>query len=226
MAYIYNEEEKNLEMFDTRMRDPIMSLFDSILKVSTSYFHFVIQKHGPKYEQVIEHVERVFAYELYRQWADNQYVKERNFVVNAEIAKHFYPTIQNGKIKIRYPDMVLHGGQETSENLLVCEIKRLENIKIHKKAQTKDLNNLGHFLDDDLIVENNIVPWKAYQYGVYILIGGQTELYDKDSCIQIIRSYVYDWKITIPRVKYNKIICIAYNGDCKNIYFTTLNELV
>lgn len=226
MPYTYNVKERKLEISNSRICEQISSLFDSILKVDSSYLHFVIQKHGPKYEHVIEHVERVFAYELYRNWADNKFVKDNKFVVNAEIAKHFYSTIQKGKVKLRYPDMVLHGGQETSTNLLVCEIKRLENIKTHKNAQTKDLNNLGFFLDENIMIENNILPWKPYQYGVYILIGGRSELRNQDESIRIISEHIKRWKIIVPKEKYDRIICLAYNGDCENIYYTTLNELL
>jgi hypothetical protein len=179
-----------------------------------------------KQSTIIEHVERVFAYELYRQWANNIFVKRHRLVVNAEISKQLYSTPLNKRVKLRYPDMILHGGQSTNNNLLICEIKRLENIRLHKKAQIKDLNNLGVFLNSKLKVKDNIVSWKAFQYGLYILIGNEGALSDKGKFFQIMKKYNQEAKLMVPRLRRPQIICLGYNGDCKNVYYVTLNELI
>lgn len=212
--------------FDCCNYETIESLFDSILEIDTSFLHFIKNGYGAKQDHIIEHVERVFAYELYKQWSNNCYVKENGLRVNAEISKQFYSKPENKKVKLCYPDMVLHGGQETSINLIVCEIKRLENLKTHRKAQTKDLNSLGYFLDSRLKVKDNIVEWKPYKYGVYILIGNDCDLSDQDKSIKILKKHIYLPKFDVSNEQQNKIICLAYNGDCKNLYYATLDELI
>lgn len=228
MVHVYNAENKQLNLFPSDIRKPIKSLFDSLLKVDTSFLHYLKYEDNDEKKQstIIEHVERVFAYELYRQWANNIFVKRHRLVVNAEISKQLYSTPLNKRVKLRYPDMILHGGQSTNNNLLICEIKRLENIRLHKKAQIKDLNNLGVFLNSKLKVKDNIVSWKAFQYGLYILIGNEGALSDKGKFFQIMKKYNQEAKLMVPRLRRPQIICIGYNGDCKNVYYVTLNELI
>lgn len=204
----------------------IESLFDSITSIDSSFLHYIKNGYGPKQDRIVEHVERVFAYELYKRWSENPYVKANGLKVNAEISKQFYFDPENKKVKITYPDMVLHGGQETSDNLIICEIKRYENIKVHRKAQTKDLNSLGYFLNPELKIKNNIVEWKAYKYGVYLLIGEKCDLPNQDCSIQTLKNHIYLPKFDVPKDRRENIICLAYNGDCKNLFYATLDELL
>lgn len=213
-------------LFDDNVSEAIKSLFDSILEINSSFLHYLKSGYGAKQDRIIEHVERVFAYELYKQWTINNYIKKKGLNVNAEISKQFYSTPENKKVKICYPDMVLHGGQENSENIIVCELKRLENIKIHRKAQTKDLNSLGYFMNRQLRVKNNIVDWKAYECGVYILIGYEGDLSNQDASIKILKEHIFMPKFNVPNEQLNRIICLVYNGDCQNLYFATLDELI
>jgi hypothetical protein len=214
------------KLFDYSDSGAIESLFNSILKIDYSFLHYLKNGVGAKQDRIIEYVERVFAYELYKQWSDNTFVKENKLKVNAEISKQFYSTPESKKVKLCYPDMILHSGQETAENLIVCEIKRFENIKLHRKAQTKDLNRLGYFLNSKLKVKDNIVEWKAYKYGVFILIGNECDLADQDKSITVLKDNIYQPKFDVPLEHQNKIICLAYNGDCQNLYYATLDELI
>lgn len=226
MVGTYSKGSQISNLFASKDYEPLKSLFDSILNIDSSFLHYIRNGHGAKQDCIIEHVERVFAYELYKQWSDNNYVKEKGLKVNSEISKQFYSNPENKKVKLCYPDMVLHGGQETVENLIVCEIKRFENLKTHRKAQTKDLNSLGYFLNSQLRVKDNIVEWKAYKYGVYILIGYEGDLVDQDKSIMILKKHIFQPKFDVSNEHQKRIICLAYNGDCENLYYATLDELI
>ena len=227
MYYTYTKENPELKIFKGDICKSIKSLFDSILEIGTSYLHFTKTGYGDKQDRIYEQVERVFAYELYRCWTDNN-SRPNGTIVNAEISKQLYSSPMNKKVKLTYPDMVLHGGQDSSEHLLVCEIKRYENIISHRNAQVKDLNRLGYYLDPNLIVKNNIVEWNPYQYGIYILIGRDDVLSDQNSSLDIIkeRNNIRISKLDVPNERRKKIICLAYNGDKKNIFYTTLDQLI
>ena len=70
------------------------------------------------------------------------------------------------------------------------------------------------------------MSWKAYQYGVYILIGNEGTLSDKGVFFQIMKKYNNEAKLMVTHLRLPKIICLGYNGDCKNVYYVTLNELI
>lgn len=227
MYYTYTKEKPELELFEGDISKSIKSLFDSILDIDASYLHYTKTGYGDKQDRIYEQVERVFAYELYRCWTDNK-SRPNGTIVNAEISKQLYSNPMNKKVKLTYPDMVLHGGQDSSEHFLVCEIKRYENIVSHRNAQVKDLNRLGYYLDPNLSVRDYIVDWKAYQYGVFILIGHDSVLSDQNSSMDILKENINNRKakLDVPYERRNKIICLAYNGDKKNIFYTTLNQLI
>lgn len=224
--YTFTKEKTELSIFEDKMKDSIKSLFESILKVDKTYLHYTNEKSKKKKNrQIFEHVERVFAYELYRRWANNK-SRPKGTIVNAEISKQLYSEPTDEKIKLTYPDMVLHGGQNSSEHFLICEIKRYENVKADSMAQTEDLNKLGYFLNKELMVTDNIVTWKEYQYGVYILIGYKDNLPDMDSSLDYIKSRIKKTELNVLPEYYKKIICLAYNGDKNNIFYTTLDQLI
>ena len=92
-------------------------------------------------------VERSFAYELYHQWSLlldtfwNLNTHNDKLRLNGEITKDL------DLISHSYPDMVLHGGQEYIENqLLVCEIKRVDGSYPDSSKIFDDLKKLSQFL--------------------------------------------------------------------------------
>ena len=224
--YTFTKEKPELSIFQDNMKASIKSLFDSILRIDHTYLHYTNEKSNKKTNrQIFEHVERVFTYELYRQWANNK-SRPKGTVVNAEISKIFYSELADEKVKLTFPDMVLHGGQNSSEHYLICEIKRYENVKANSTAQTEDLNKLGLFLNKALKLKTKIVEWKEYQYGVYILIGYKDSLPDMNSSLDYIKKRIKKNILNVPSEYHKKIICLAYNGDKKNIYYTTLDQLI
>ena len=64
-------------------------------------------------------------------------------MINAEIRKDFVEKIPLAN-NYSYPDMVLHGGNNSSENYIVCEIKRKSTLRCNKEAVTKDFNKWGY----------------------------------------------------------------------------------
>lgn len=109
-----------------------------------------------------KHLERIFAYELYRQWANrlgNPQMNPENLILHGEIVKGF-----ENRTK-RYPDFVLHGSQgDYTHQEIVCEIKR--NKGIQRKAVIDDLSKIVEFFNSDKTFNH---PFKC---GVFILVGG------------------------------------------------------
>ena len=114
-----------------------------------------------------EHVERVFAYELYHQWSI-QCKEEPNFVINAEIPKSIY-SIDNKEIK--FPDLVLHGGQnDLNNNYVIVEIKRSSNS--YSDNYVKDIKKLQIFskqYEAEIYQEKKEV--KGFKHCVFIIEG-------------------------------------------------------
>ena len=125
-------------------------------------------------------VERSFAYELYHQWS-----------LLLEACKGLNPTVNNlrlnGEITKQldlnsrsYPDMILHGGQESLENqILVCEIKRVDGAYPDSKGILDDLKKLSQFLH--LVVSHGSNKIDAhYSAAVFIVANiGRAELENK-----------------------------------------------
>ena len=116
----------------------LYSLFVALKRVSQDYIRFTYHYSDPSDERSkaeISHVERVFAYEFYRQWCDHELIRlTDNIVINAEVPKQLIDVYYNEGKHLYYPDMVLHSGQKDScNNLIICEIKRKEYFESVKK---------------------------------------------------------------------------------------------
>ena len=150
------------------------------------------------------HIERVFAYEFYRQWAnilDDRQNNPQKLSLNAEIIKGFNEETDiiddvETKKKICYPDMVLHRSQTDYENNeIVCEIKVLKNLT--KDNLVADLTKLSCFVKKGALFNH------PYKIGVFLLVGGTLSDISAllaDSIIQNIPSS-------------NKILLVAYKPD-------------
>ncbi len=206
-------------------------LFDSILRVDSSFIEYTIKvKEGGELctSDTIAHLERVFAYELYRQWMnclENNGVK--NLVVNGEVGKYLKNELEkcepnDKKGKDNYPDLVLHKSQGSDEQqIMICEIKR---IGANDSELLRDLYKLSCYL-------NEKVFWKkTFDFGVFILEGNKASLDDikikpgttaifKDKEISI-ESYLKDGK---KEGKFARILCVSYDGI--NINYETLENL-
>ena len=211
-------------------------LFDSMMKVDKCFIEYEINvTEGGKLETVETkaHLERVFAYELYRQWMNLLEEKGvRNLVVNGEIGKCLKGELemqQEGDNEIgrdNYPDLVLHQSQGNDNlQILVCEIKRKEGLGSNGEGLFGDLYKLSCYTNEKIF-------WKKeFDYGVFILEGKDAKLSDlkiksgtttkfKDKEIKI-DDYIQDKNF---QKKFPIIVCAAYDGT--NLEYTTLDKLI
>ena len=98
-------------------------LFEALLKVKKRYLTYDVEFSSTSVDIKKEHLERVFAYELYHQWSvilDQQ--KDNDLILNAEIDKNINETIiemnksdnddSSESLRVNvYPDLVLHQSQ-------------------------------------------------------------------------------------------------------------------
>lgn len=190
-------------------------------------------------ETEITLAERVFAYELYRQWANLLEPYKTGLVLNGETRKDFIRDFQikfkskrnnsnnNSNFAHFYPDIVLHDEnvEESKCNMIVCEIKRYENIG----GTIDDLNKLSLFLSKDLKPKMDEVHWDSYHYAVLLLVGpkkdnneASIELFEKlKNKIEAKRS-----ELDIDSTKQQRIICMTYNGTKESLKYASLKEIM
>lgn len=205
------------------------SLFDAILNVDKSYITYKDNISNESGEEQ-EHLERVFAYELYHQWSkilENKGIKrEGNIVLNGELSKRGTIKIpdnenRNSKKQTVYPDLVLHSSQDNDNNQkMICEIKREKNIQ--SNAISIDLLKLISYTSD-----YHLNGYRPFKYGIFILVGESASLdFIKNRInrnVKIIVKEETDIDITFSHENLRQIICIAYNGDNKLEYDTLEN---
>lgn len=215
----YNQYEK-IEGIDDEMQLLMHSLFNSIQKVTKNYLYWSISEIE---DENIPYVERAFAYELYFQWNMNEdidktpfYKNREEYMINAEIRKDFVEKIPLAN-NYSYPDMVLHGGNNSSKNYIVCEIKRKSTLRCNKEAVTKDLNKIGFFLRNDLHSKYN-VDWNGYKYGIFLLTD-RSDLKPSD-----IVDNINIKELSIGKDLYPRIFCVLYNGN--TIQYESLNNII
>ena len=166
-------------------------MLESICNVDSKY---VVEFKSPvmpeEEEKIVEQVERCFAYELYHQLRlqFEDYDKSKEIVISAEI-----PKCCSGKeASIKYPDLVIHGGQTNQKlQLLVCEIKRYTGTSQScKKKIAKDLTKLGEYICN-LQYENGPIGFDA---GCFIMTNiSKTDLYS------LVKGIIKNKKISIKR---------------------------
>lgn len=209
-------------------------LFNSINRVDQSFIKYNIEDvdhvGASKVIGTKAHLERVFAYELYRQWMN--YLEKngiRNLVVNGEIGKYikdeFAKDLEyNGKKeRDNFPDLVLHKSQGNDEKqIMVCEIKR-EGVK--DGDLLLDLYKLSCYTSEKIF-------WKKpFNYGVFILEGNNASLKQ----LKIKKGTTVRFKDNITSIEewmenekfkknFSKIICVSYNGI--KLEYDQLNNLI
>lgn len=145
-------------------------MLSAILKVEKDYLWYNFISDNTK-ENVKEHLERVFAYEFYHQWRKLLEEKgHKHLFLNGEISKAVKYAIENNKVNVLFPDLVLHGGQDCNDEktqLIACEIKRKE--KISGKKVKEDIESLINYLSEEYFTNT------PFQCGVFILVGETLE---------------------------------------------------
>ena len=209
-------------------------LKQAIEKVNERYIRSGDLEYHPEEETYISLAERVFAYELYRQWANLLEPYKTGLVLNGETRKDFVECFikkfndvkgKNRDSAFFYPDIVLHDEnvQDSKCNMIVCEIKRYENID----GTIDDLYKLDLFLSEELKPKMDGKEWNSYHYAVFLLIGPQM---DKDenpiNLLRELKKKIKRSQLNIEPSKQKRIICITYNGNKSDLISTTLEELL
>lgn len=140
-------------------------MFKAISQVSDNYVTY--SKYIEDNNDMMPHLERTFAYELYRQWMNLiQNEPHYDLTLNAEIDK-LIGIDEASKATTKYPDLVLHRSQSRTNlnQKMVCEIKRkIETLKAEDVGN--DLFKLCLFLDEKVFKEFK------FDYGVFLLVKG------------------------------------------------------
>lgn len=171
--------------------------FRALNKVDKSYVNSSIPKLGKPAEELVE---RVFAYELYRQWANLLEEERSEFILNGEIRKIESRILRNPKNRTKYPDLVLHKGQWESEgNEIVCEIKRQSSInKIDNIVN--DIEKLKFFINPRMKKVSYTSP---YSLGILLVYGSE----DNSSIFETIEKHKVKFKGLTPEEK-GKILIV------------------
>lgn len=209
-----------------------LDLFESIMRVDKRYIRYKVQSSEKKFGYQ-PHLERVFAYELYRQWGNTIESKGYSLVLNAEIQK----TINCGEItyidssdgnKLEqitlYPDLVLHHSQEDDESQsMICEIKR--EHKLTNAQIFSDLYKICKYLSEDVLKNS-----KPFQYGVFILVGEslsfmEDNLQNRPNIIVSGKKKKFEDSLSNDEKElFKKIVCISYDGTI--LEYELLSELI
>lgn len=207
-------------------------LFRAISLVNKKYIDYTIYN-GNKEEKQF-HKERVFAYELYRQWA-NILESECNepLVLNAELDKIIDERIgtesdnedeYNIVEERKYPDIVLHNGQGSDKvQKIICEIKRNTETDISGSLILADLYKLACYMDEEKFHSGK----KPFEYSVFILLNGSLNQIQtiRESKIKVSSNdYLFSqFKLEMSK-HFERIICVTYDGA--TIEYKTLKELL
>ena len=173
--------------------DLLHDLFESIICVEGKYLLYKDKATGKEQK----HLERVFAYELYRQWANIIQIKWGDkLVINGEIEKE--PQLFNHfKSRVhKYPDLVLHSSQGDCDfQGVVCEIK---TTHVTPSSFKDDIDKLNCFV----CCENEDY---RFTFGVFILIGA-----DMDKILDMMDGMEGDVFKATPKERIDRLICVTY----------------
>ena len=183
----------------------MLILLQAVSNVDKGYLSYANSNANSDREDIINQLERVFAYELYHQWS---LLKDDNLVLNGEIGK-----IVNDKEW--YPDLVLHGGQDDKyNNKVVVEIKRECMVQSKKGAIIDDLKKLSKFLENEERDEN-CSKFRNYENAVFLLLKGE---------LCAISNALSDKELMSGVELNDNILCVTYN-EKKEIRISRLSQL-
>ncbi len=206
-------------------------LFRAIALVDKKFISYDVYNADLKSLETAYHLERVFAYELYRQWANILSCEcHDKYILNAELDKIVKETISyhNPKKKeavTMFPDLVMHGGQgNVSHQKMICEIKRnktgTETKNISNQKIFADLYKLTCYLDKAKFLDK-------FDYGVFVLLNGAlsqiSNIPSKTSVFRPERLSFGDFKEDFKKF-FHRIVCVTYDGV--TLHYDLLSELI
>ena len=211
-------------------------LFYAILQVSEDYIKYEVE-FGEGRKGYNRHLERIFAYELYRRWGNIIEADKEDLMLNAEIDKvininsilieteEVQTPLKTEEIKL-YPDIVLHHSQgDVNKQIIICEIKR--NHQLTGSKIFGDMYKTSCYMTKGIFGEGK----EPYKYGVFLIVGsGLSIIRDRVKCNTEInindcrkvefKDFIKD-QILSP--SFDRIVCVAYDGT--NLEYNTLNKL-
>lgn len=203
---VIKSEDNTYQGIEDISDEYLKMLFKAILKVDKQYYYTENPENASN--EIIEQLERIFAYELYHQWSifQNDYnsgvSEDHKRIINGEIRKQLLDVN-------KYPDMVLHKGQnDIHHQEIVVEIKRKIAIKDDNVAQ--DIIKLSQFMTKGFLG----CGASPYRNGVLILTSGSEE--DIKEQLMLIKD---------KKMINSNIICIFCNGD-KCLRYITISEIL
>lgn len=238
MEHVYSCNEPIIEGLDSTNSKYLYSLFAAIKCVSKDYIRYTHHNENPKSisasketiersNDEISHVERVFAYELYRQWCD-QYIIRNSFglVINAELPKQLTDKIYNEGCHLYYPDMVLHSGQdEFKNNHIICEIKRKEYVDSYPEKMNDDIKKLCIYVNDETRLKDENIDWNSFKLGVFLMTIRELKKHEKEEySLDLIYKYLSQDILNLEDRLTKKIVCAIYNGD--ELKYDTLYNMI
>lgn len=206
----------------------------SIKKVKSQYLNFEFKEttYNPecvKNKGSQDHVERVFAYELYHQWSKK--LNNNDWILNGEAGKYlqwFYLNRDKASMKQKFPDLVQYykGNYIDEPHMIVCEIKRDYSDNIKKGIRT-DLLKLYGFTCSN---ENNtsVGRWfESYKCGIFLVIGDNFSVIKNNLKVSCRNR---TWKVfnQIPSDEAKKIICVLCDekDDKISVQYQSLYNIV
>ena len=238
MEKTYEYNDPLVEGLDDTTVKLLSSLFDAIKSIGIDYIRYVHHYENPKSKSAtstsiersneeISHVERIFAYELYRQWHDQDVIRNTpGFVINAEIPKQLIDNLYHDEGHLYYPDMVLHFGQNTyNNNYIICEIKRKEYVESYPEKLNEDIKKLCIYVDERTKPKADVQDWEPYKLGVFIMTvkelkKNEKEKYSLDLIYKHLSQDILSLEDRIPK----KIFCVIYDG--KELKYDTLYNMI
>ncbi|MDE6683025.1 MAG: hypothetical protein K2J87_06320 [Muribaculaceae bacterium] len=212
------EEEKNMNV-----EKAINILLEALKKVDKKYL-------SPKNlsDDKDKLCERCFAYEFYHQWRcrldrlneeDGPNNPFKGLVLNGEIPKN----LTQGE-RDKYPDMILHGGQENTDQekqVLACEIKRYSgSSNINNAAIANDLFKLCFLTSKEFRYHGTPVPFSC---GIFIFANSDEEM--MKNYIRNGLTYLKDKASAEDQIEGKSKIQIIKENACK-VYAVAYSEEV
>ena len=228
MQHTFMIKDSKISGFRGETSKFLYSLFVAIKRVSPNYIRFTYHYSDPSDERSkaeISHVERVFAYEFYRQWCDHELIKRNsNVVINAEVPKQLIDEYYDDGNHLYYPDMVLHSCQSDSDkNLIICELKRKEYVESCPQEMVDDFKKLRIYLSKETKVKEKLPDWKPFKVGVFVMIVKMLKDGEQLS-VDLIRNNLAAEINVFPDDIKKRIVCVVYDGN--ELKYDTLYNMI
>lgn len=191
----------------------VNTFLEALANVAKGFYMFDLDEKKIHHNRTkaIHQTERVFAYELYHQWAC-RLCSNKEWIINAELFKHvdwFYSedntntsntsndiSAKKKKYSKDFPDMVLHKGQNQDEQMIVCEIKR--KTRLHKDIKD-DIDRLCLFTKiKDPVIHKDY--YQSYKCGIFLCFN-----VDFDSIADEVEKHFFEKKYE----NINNILCVS-----------------